>query len=322
MRLPESPSARVPAALLIAGSGPTDRNGNSAVAQLGSVQLDTGRHIADQLSALGYASLRFDKITSGETGLGSYQLSDLANLEFEDVALSPARDAFGLLESQPLVDSGRVSVIGHSEGALIALALATESRVGTGPDRLALLEPQYAPILNILKSQLEHQLDAASDAEIISISQASAIKGWLAARIDSICTDSINEESAVLPFPDADGALAQIQEAIAGIVCNPANTRILRSENGYDPCQLATRIAKPNSVLVTCGDKDQNTPYPEVASFAASFPSGVATLVTLPNTTHVLRDIGSQDPATVALPDFPRYPFSERLGEALEAFFP
>jgi hypothetical protein len=47
-----------PAVLIIAGSGPTDRNGNST---LPGVQPDTYRLIAEGLAAEGIASLRFDK---------------------------------------------------------------------------------------------------------------------------------------------------------------------------------------------------------------------------------------------------------------------
>jgi hypothetical protein len=59
----------VPGALLIAGSGPTDRNGDSAVMP---GRIDTLRNLAQTLSNDGVASVRYDKLGTGQTGLGHY----------------------------------------------------------------------------------------------------------------------------------------------------------------------------------------------------------------------------------------------------------
>src|SRR2546423_637528 len=58
-RHPRALTNKVPAAVLIAGSGPTDRNGNSPLIS-GSV--DTLKTVADWLSADGVATLRYDKL--------------------------------------------------------------------------------------------------------------------------------------------------------------------------------------------------------------------------------------------------------------------
>ena len=57
-----------PAALLISESGNTDRNGDNAVAG----KIGTLRAIAGLLSDRGVASLRYDKVGTGRTGLGPY----------------------------------------------------------------------------------------------------------------------------------------------------------------------------------------------------------------------------------------------------------
>jgi diketogulonate reductase-like aldo/keto reductase len=56
--------------LLISGSGPTDRNGDSK-----SIHglLGTLRHLAEQLARNGIAGLRYDKLGSGQTALGPVQ---------------------------------------------------------------------------------------------------------------------------------------------------------------------------------------------------------------------------------------------------------
>ena len=57
-----------PAALLISESGRTDRNGDNNVAgPIGNM-----RQLAGYLSDHGVASLRYDKVGTGQTGLGPY----------------------------------------------------------------------------------------------------------------------------------------------------------------------------------------------------------------------------------------------------------
>ncbi len=69
-RHPRTRTTTVPAALLIAGSGPTDRNGNTSAVPGGT---DTLRTLAHWLSDDGVATLRYDKLGSGQTGLGPYR---------------------------------------------------------------------------------------------------------------------------------------------------------------------------------------------------------------------------------------------------------
>ena len=58
-----------PAALLISESGPTDRNGdNAVVGPIGNM-----RQLAEHLSDRGIASLRYDKVGTGKTGIGPYR---------------------------------------------------------------------------------------------------------------------------------------------------------------------------------------------------------------------------------------------------------
>lgn len=111
--------------LLIAGSGPTDRNGNSPLLP-GPV--DTLKTVADWLSADGAASLRYDKLGSGQTGLGRFATNPgaigIAPFEQEAVA------ALNFLADQRGVDRSRLSVIGHSEGLCSRCCLRR-----TGPGR-------------------------------------------------------------------------------------------------------------------------------------------------------------------------------------------
>lgn len=114
------PAGRGPfaSALIIAGSGPTDRDGNSP---LGSP--DVYRALAEALSEMGVATLRYDK-----RGIAS---SAAALEREEDVRVETlVDDAVGWLRWWKQ-DSrvGPLLVIGHSEGALLGTLAAEQEPV-------------------------------------------------------------------------------------------------------------------------------------------------------------------------------------------------
>jgi uncharacterized protein len=111
------PGARPgPAVLLIAGSGPTDRNGDSTVPQVKPANL---RLIAEGLAAAGVPSLRYDKRAIAKSAPAALNEADLRFTTAVDDAVLFAR----LLRAQPGVTC--VILLGHSEGALVA-ALAAQ----------------------------------------------------------------------------------------------------------------------------------------------------------------------------------------------------
>ena len=113
--VPDSPR-RVPAVLLIAGSGPTDRNGNSTLLPGPNNSL---KLLAEGLAARGIASLRFDKrgiAASKEAGLSE------KDVRFDTFVDDAAAWAARLHEDLRFTS---VTIVGHSEGALIG-ALASQ----------------------------------------------------------------------------------------------------------------------------------------------------------------------------------------------------
>ncbi len=118
LTIPQSDS-KIPVALIIAGSGATDQNGNS----LGSVvQPNSYLYLSQELAAKGIATLRYDK-----RGIGKSR-SDLSEIQlrFEDFSA----DASVLLER--LKKDSRFSsvyIIGHSEGSLLGMLAAQQTPV-------------------------------------------------------------------------------------------------------------------------------------------------------------------------------------------------
>jgi hypothetical protein len=137
------PPPRLPAALLLGGFGPQDRDGNSVGP--GDFQLYFLAVLAAKLGDAGIATLRCDdRGTGGSTG------------DFRRVTLeTEARDASAALtalRAEPAVDPARVAVIGHGEGALVAPMVAAKTR---SVRALALLAPPGRPLDAIVIDQEE-----------------------------------------------------------------------------------------------------------------------------------------------------------------------
>jgi pimeloyl-ACP methyl ester carboxylesterase len=106
-----------PAALLISGSGPIDRDSNAK-----KLAINVMSQIATKLGEQGVASLRYDKRGAGQSD-GDYYTAGL------DDNIADAKAALTALRGRPEVDADNVVVIGHSEGALIAAAMADDDRL-------------------------------------------------------------------------------------------------------------------------------------------------------------------------------------------------
>lgn len=106
-----------PAVVLVHGSGPNDRDGTILEHKLFLV-------MADHLSSRGIAVLRYDKRGVKRSG-GVYK--DATTHDFA----TDAEAAVAFLRSRPEVDAGRIGVLGHSEGGLIApMVAARDPKLG------------------------------------------------------------------------------------------------------------------------------------------------------------------------------------------------
>ncbi|MGH8321467.1 MAG: alpha/beta hydrolase, partial [Gammaproteobacteria bacterium] len=149
-----------PVALIIAGSGPTNRNGNDA--QLG-LNTDCYKLLAKALAQSGIASLRYDKRGAGEDTLMALFEN---KLRFETYMEDAA--AWG----KQLRDDKRFStltIIGHSEGSLIGMLAARKIPADGYVSVAGAGEPAQTLILKQLKPQLPPNLYKESEAIISSL---------------------------------------------------------------------------------------------------------------------------------------------------------
>ena len=101
------------AAVLIAGSGPEDRDGTIANHKPFLV-------LSDYLTRKGIAVLRYDKRGVGQS-TGSADMATTMDLAGD------ARCAMAYLKTRKDIDPARIGLIGHSEGAMIAPTIAASS---------------------------------------------------------------------------------------------------------------------------------------------------------------------------------------------------
>jgi uncharacterized protein len=137
---------RPPIAVVVAGSGPTDRNGNQGP----RLRTNTYAQLAWGLAARGVASLRYDKRVLPATK-GSISLPDLTFDDFVtdvEAAANAVRAEFA-----------QVFVLGHSEGGSLAIRAASR---GLAVDGLVLVATPGRGMPDLLHEQLSRQVDAAT----------------------------------------------------------------------------------------------------------------------------------------------------------------
>lgn len=117
LMLPESASP-CPVVLIIAGSGPTDRNGNTIGSQYKNNSL---LYLAQELATRGIATLRYDKRGIGESVAAGTSEEELRFEHYIEDAVAWAE----LLDKDNRFTD--VAIAGHSEGSLIGIVASTQS---------------------------------------------------------------------------------------------------------------------------------------------------------------------------------------------------
>src|SRR5690554_5610069 len=111
-----SEKSKAPVVIIIPGSGPTDRNGNSMMVQANSYKM-----LAEELAKEGIASLRYDKLMIGKSS------SDIkeADLQFED----NASQVIAWIDYLKKKNYNNIVLVGHSEGSLIGMLAAQQRKI-------------------------------------------------------------------------------------------------------------------------------------------------------------------------------------------------
>lgn len=263
-----------PAAVIIAGSGPTDRNANGP-----TLHSDAYLKLAHDLAAHGIATLRYDKRGVGQ----STDSQNEASLRFDDF-VNDALTMTHRLESDKRFSS--VSLIGHSEGSLIAIVAAQRDPHIRSVVSIAGAGRDLATIINEQVRANPHNPPQII-AEVTAIN-TSLLAGKTVAHVD--------------PVLDA--------------LFRPSVQPYLISEYTYDPAKEIAKLTIP--VLTVQGTHDIQVSVKDARLLAAADPH--ATLVLIDGMNHLLVDAPMDRAANIATYSEPQLPLDPHLVPTISAF--
>jgi len=231
--------------LLIAGSGPTDMDGNTPVIE---GRNDSLIQLAKALEEKGISTLRYDKRTAGK----SADSIETETLDFDQFV----SDSVAWIQHAKAMGYERIYLAGHSQGSLIAMLAASQESV----NGVISLAGAGFPIDITLERQLLEQLDADSD-------EFSVIAGLREGRLDpSMKSDSIlslDKQEFLLTWMKYDPAAvistlpcpALILQGSVDLQVNDGEFDRLRSAS---PQSLAVMFEDMNHVLKPVSSEKEN----------------------------------------------------------------
>jgi len=164
LTMPKNASGKIPVVLIIAGSGPTDRNGNSPKMDL---ETNAYKDIAQGLAKNGIASVRYDKRMIGES-VTSNKESDLRFDDYID-------DAVVIIQTLNQDERfSKVIVLGHSEGSLVGMLACRDQPVkafisiaGAGDQADKILTEQLKSKPQYMQDEFKTLLDSLKKGKTI-----------------------------------------------------------------------------------------------------------------------------------------------------------
>jgi pimeloyl-ACP methyl ester carboxylesterase len=245
-------TGKLPAVVLVGGTGPADRDGTVAgIPVLG--------HLARDLAKAGFLVVRYDKRGVGQSG-GRAEMAALPDYADDARAI-----VTWLKKSRKQdVDNKRIAVVGHSEGAWIAMQLAAAEKdvaalvmvAGASGSGGALVLEQQQHLLDILKVSADEKKSKAD----------------LQARINAAATGQG-------PW-----------DGITNDLRTQADTPWFASYLAFDPAALMNDVRQP--ILIVNGERDTQVPPRHADALAvlarARKRQAPSEIVRVPGVNHLL----------------------------------
>ena len=266
LTIPAVGNGPFPGVLLVAGSGAVDMN------ETLSPDSKPFWQIAQYLSERGFAVLRYDK-----RGIGANsQIIDTniwGNLTFNDLK-NDAEIALGVLTQQPEVDPDRITLIGHSEGTIIAPRIVIEQENKTnstaiknivlmGSAAITMADLAYYQKVGIALEYMHQVLDKNGTGSI-SVEEAiqdPLVGRFIVANFGNDTAVSIDIDRQVKPLLEKE--LEEFTKADVNARCdNPEGCPIwFNSAVNLEPnLSVIGNLSKSASILMLNGENDPLTP--------------------------------------------------------------
>ena len=271
LRLPAA-TGKLPVAIIIAGSGPTNRDGNSRLLPGNN---NAYKLLADMLAAQGIAAVRYDKRGIGDSVAPGMKEADLRfEMYVDDAAAWIAK-----LRSDPRFST--ITVIGHSEGSLIGMLAASRAKA----DGYVSIAGVARPAGQILRDQLRPQIGSAAEL-------------WQ--QNETILT-SLEAGKSVDPLPSP---LATVPGLAA--LYRPSVQPYLISWLKYTPSAEIAKLSMP--ILILQGTTDVQVSVAEAQALKAAAPN--AQFVVIEGMNHVMKHVvdTAQQAASYSDPSLPMVP--------------
>lgn len=245
------------AVLMIAGSGPLDRNQNSL-----KVQLNLFNDIATHLAQSGIASLRYDKRGCGKS-TGDYNSTGHSDL------VNDAAAALRFLQEHTATSGSPMFILGHSEGTLIAPQVIARADNVSGQ---ILLAPYVEEFTAVIRRQAEKAL-----AEVATLP---GFKGKLIRLFLRISGDQIKKQQKLIE------RIRKTSKPTIKIKKQVINAKWIREMAALDAPAIHAKSVLPT--LAIGGAKDLQCLPGDVDKLQQIMSVPIQTHV-IPDLTHILR---------------------------------
>lgn len=259
MTVPEVSGER-PGVVLVAGSGPTDRDGNSFVMP---GPADYLKEIAHYLASRGVIVVRYDKRGVGESPGEIQSFNDYIN----DV--DAVVDLLGNLSN--VAD---VFIVGHSEGAWLASEVARKRDDLAG---VVLLAGAGYPYFDTVKRQIAAQCDAGAAVGLFDFE----VKERTMKALDDLYQAVLNDTDYSLAAYELPAEIEQLMLPFVG------QRFILKEWFTADPAQVLSEIKVP--VLIMQGTADLQVQTADAYALADALPEEQRDLYIFDGLDHVLK---------------------------------
>lgn len=258
--------------LIIAGSGPTNADGNSLFFKNYAY-----KYLAEELGRNGISSIRYDKRGIGRSTKAGPKESDLRFGMYVD-------DANGIVNAMSKMNYKEIIVLGHSEGSLIGMIVATKNK---NVSKYISVAGPGSPADVLLKEQFKTQPEEVANRAY--------------AMIDSM--------KAGIPIPSIPPFLKSVfRKSIQGYMF---------SWFKYDPQMEIKQVPVP--ILIVQGTRDLQVQAIDGQNLYLANPN--STLRIIDNMNHVLRIVDSEDKnENIKIYNNPRVPLAEEFLRAVVEF--